>query len=122
MRKSTPVFIVYISTKTHNHEPLVTARPGSWLDRNGHGADQPGANIEGGGSDVAGTIGGWGDVPGGCLGVAWYGQTAPRVGWISGHGTIPLMVVPVRWENRRRHKTAAPGPYTTRATGGGEAS
>ena len=60
MRKCTPVFIVYISTITHNHEPLAGARPQSWLDRNGHGADQPGANMEGGGSDVAGTTGGVG--------------------------------------------------------------
>ena len=74
---------IYISTKTHNHEPLAGARPGCWRDRNGHGADKHGGNIEGGGSDVAGTMGRLGELPGVCLGLSWFGhrQVVPvRIG------------------------------------------
>ena len=65
---------------------LVGARPGSWHGRNCHGADKHVGNIEGGGDDVAGTMGRLGDVPSGCLGLSWFGrvQVVPvRIGAIA---------------------------------------
>ena len=89
---------IYISTKTHNHEPLAGVRPGCWRDRNGHGADKPGGNMEGGGSDVAGKMGG----VGGCarwvlrVGLVWPRPRASLAGAYRRHCMIPVIAGPSR--------------------------
>ena len=66
MCRNVPWYLLSISTKTHNHETLAAARPGSWHGRNGHGTDRHCGNTEGGGSVMAGAMGVRG-VYGGCL-------------------------------------------------------
>ena len=79
---------------------LVGARPGSWHGRSCHGADKPMGHMDGGGSDVAGTMGRLGDVPGGVLRVVLVWRRASRAGSNRRHCMIPVIAGPSRRYSR----------------------